>query len=75
MRTADARTNNQDKQAQRSQQRRPARTRRESALLAAASANITPQRFPKMSQAALAFARQMQANPHVQAVMRDLAGK
>lgn len=71
MRTTDARANNQ---AQRPPQRPPL-TRRESALLSAAGMSITPQRFPKMSKAALAFARQMQANPHVQAAMRDLAGK
>lgn len=73
MRAMNARANNQAQQ-------RPALTRRESAILSAASAriidqNITRQRFPKMSQTALAFARQMQANPHVQAVMRDLADK
>lgn len=68
MRTMNARANNQS-------QRRPTLTRRESAMLSVASADITPQRFPKMSKAARAFARQMQANPHVQAVMRDLADK
>ncbi len=73
MRTMNARASHEA-------QRHPALTRRESAMLSAASApsmrqNITPQRFPKMSKAALAFARQMQANPHVQAVMRDLADK
>ncbi len=73
MRTMDTRENTQ---AQRSQQRRAALTRRERAMLSsAASASITPERFPKMSKAALAFARQMQANPHVRAVMRDLADK
>ena len=72
MRTMDARAN---KQAQRPQQRLPALTHRERATLSAASTGITAQRFPKMSPAALAFARQMQANPHVQAVMRDLADK
>lgn len=56
-------------------QPRPALTRREHAMLSAASASITSQRFPKMSKAALAFARQMRANPHVQGVMRDLADK
>jgi hypothetical protein len=68
MRAMNARANDQA-------QRRPALTRRESAMLSTASANITHQRFPKMSKAALAFARQMQVNPHVQAVMRDLADK
>ncbi|HEU5342784.1 MAG TPA: hypothetical protein VFX31_11995 [Ktedonobacterales bacterium] len=72
MRTMDPRATNQ---AQKPQQRRPALTRRESAMLSAASARVTSQRFPAMSKAALAFARQMQANPHVQAVMRDLADK
>ncbi len=36
---------------------------------------ITSDRYPKMSASALAFARQMLANPHVRAVMRDLADK
>jgi hypothetical protein len=39
------------------------------------NARITSERYPKMSPAALAFARQMRANPHVTAVMRDLAAK
>lgn len=39
------------------------------------NAHITSERYPKMSPAALAFARQMRANPHVTAVMRDLAAK
>lgn len=70
MRTMNARAN-----AQPSRQPRPALTRRESARLSVATANITSQRFPKMSKAALDFAREMLANPHVQVAMRDLADK
>lgn len=39
------------------------------------STGITPERYPRMSRSAVTFARQMRANPHVQAVMRDLADK
>lgn len=72
MRTIDTSVNTQ---SQRPRKRCPALTRRESAKLIAAGDAITPQRFPKMSLAALAFARRMQESPHVQAAMRDLADK
>lgn len=39
------------------------------------NAGITSDRYPRMSRSAVAFARQMQANPNVKAVMRDLADK
>lgn len=69
------RTMNPRPRKQAPQQPHPPLTRRESAKVAAASASITPEHHPRMSNAALAFARQMRANPHVQAAMRDLADK
>ena len=59
-----------------SQQRAGAwRKKRAMARPTSESSEITTARYPLMSDAALTFARQMQANPQVQAVMRDLADK